>query len=89
MLTVYTKNHCPYCTSAKTLLKNRGIAFEEINIEQVAEARQLLVENQHRTVPQIYYQGRLFVEGGYTGLAKFNEQELKQRIEEFNANQPE
>jgi glutaredoxin 3 len=87
MLTIYTKNHCPYCTSAKTLLKNRGLAFEEINIEQVPEAKSFLVEHQHRTVPQIYYRGRLFVEGGYTGLSALNEQDILKRIEEFNADQ--
>lgn len=88
MITIYTKTHCPYCTSAKTLMKNRGIEFEEINIEKNPEARSFLVEQQHRTVPQIYYRGQLFVEGGYTGFAAMTEESIKQRFEELNANQP-
>jgi glutaredoxin len=87
LLTIYTKNHCPYCTSVKTLLKNRGIAFEEVNVEQVQEAKSFLVEQKHRTVPQIYYRGQLFVEGGYTGFAALTEQAIKQRFEAIDANQ--
>lgn len=87
MLTVYTKTHCPYCTSVKTLLKNRGIQFEEINIEQIPDAKSFLVENRHRTVPQLYYQGRLFVEGGFQGFSSLTEEQIQQRFEELDANQ--
>ena len=29
---VYTTTYCPFCTRAKTLLKNKGVAFEEMDI---------------------------------------------------------
>jgi glutaredoxin 3 len=70
MITVYSKNNCPYCVQAKNLLKQKGIEFDEINIEATPEAREFIVAEGHRTVPQIYQDGRLLVEGGYTGLAK-------------------
>ena len=70
MITVYSKNNCPYCVQAKNLLKMKGVTFEEINIEETPSAREFIVSEGHRTVPQIYQDGKLLVEGGYTGLAK-------------------
>lgn len=81
MLTVYTKNHCPFCDQAKTLLKKKNITFEEIKIDENVEARKFIVEQGHRTVPQIYKGNQLFVEGGYTGLSKLTEDQIKQRLE--------
>jgi glutaredoxin 3 len=79
-LTVYSKNHCPYCDQAKALLKNKGIAFEEIKIDQDADAREFVMSQGHRTVPQIYFKGDLFVEGGFQGLSKLSTDEIKQRL---------
>jgi len=28
---VYTASYCPYCIRAKSLLKRKGVAFDEIN----------------------------------------------------------
>ena len=70
MITVYSKNNCPYCVQAKNLLKSKGVQYEEINIEEKPEAREFIVAEGHRTVPQLYKDGKLLVEGGYMGLAK-------------------
>ena len=70
MVTVYSKNNCPYCTQAKNLLKSRGVAFEEINIEEQPKAREFILAEGHRTMPQIYQDGKLLIAGGYMGLAK-------------------
>lgn len=80
MLTIYSKNHCPFCTRAKQLLESKGIAFEEIKIDEDAVAKEFIVGEGHRTVPQIYQNGKLFVEGGYTGLAKLTEDQIKERL---------
>jgi len=77
MLTVYSKNHCPFCDQAKALLKNKNIPYEEVKIDEVPEAREFIVTEGHRTVPQIYKDGVLFVEGGFNGLRKLNEDQLK------------
>ncbi len=73
MITVYSKNNCPYCTQAKNLLKLKGVEFKEINIEESPGARDFIVSEGHRAVPQIYQDGKLLVEGGYTGLARQNQ----------------
>ena len=41
-VTVYTTEHCSLCTSAKTLLQRRGIAYEEVNLARDADGRQKL-----------------------------------------------
>jgi glutaredoxin 3 len=82
LLTVYSKNRCPYCDQAKALLKNKGIKFEEIRIDEMcnAGAREFIMEQGHRTVPQIYFQGKLFVEGGFQGLSKLSTDEIRTRM---------
>lgn len=80
MLTVYSKTVCPYCVNAKNLLKARGIDFQEVNIEEDAAGKDFLVSQGHRTVPQLYLNGELFVEGGWTGLSKLTPEELNERL---------
>ena len=77
MLTVYSKNHCPFCDQAKALLKNKNIPYQEIKIDETPEAREFIVSEGHRTVPQIYKDGKLFVQGGFNGLRQLNEDQLK------------
>lgn len=69
MLTVYSKNNCPYCVQAKQLLESKGVEYTEVNIEHHPEARQKLVDAGLRSVPQIY-NGDFIVEGGFNGLNK-------------------
>ena len=80
MLTVYSKAHCPFCDQAKALLKNKDIPFTEVRIDESDEARQFILEAGHRTVPQIYKDGKVFVEGGFQGLRKLTEDQLKAAI---------
>ena len=70
MITVYSKNNCPFCVQAKNLLKIKGIEFEEVKIDEDSEAREFVLAEGHRTVPQIYQDGKLLVEGGFQGLSK-------------------
>jgi glutaredoxin 3 len=70
MITVYSKNNCPYCVQAKNLLTSKGVTFQEVKIDEDASAKEFIVAEGHRTVPQIYQDGKLLVEGGFTGLAK-------------------
>lgn len=81
MITLYSKTVCPYCVNAKNYLKSKNIEFREINIEQDAEAREFILAEGHRTVPQIYYGGRLLIEGGWTGLSKMSADEIRGEIE--------
>ncbi len=80
MLTVYSKTVCPYCVNAKNLLKARGIDFQEVNIEEDEAGRDFLVSQGHRTVPQLYLNGELFVEGGWQGLSKLTPEQLNEKL---------
>lgn len=82
MLTVYSKLNCTYCDKAKGLLKLKGIPFEEVRIDLDTTKRDWLVEQGHRAVPQIYLDGKLFVEGGYQGLEKLSDNQLKEMLGE-------
>jgi glutaredoxin 3 len=79
MLTLYTKNNCGYCLQAKALLKNNNIEFEEINIEENTDAREFVINQGHRTMPQIYHNGSLFVEGGFQGLNALGVEAIKEK----------
>jgi glutaredoxin 3 len=78
MLTVYSKKNCPFCDQAKALLKSKQIAFEEVKIDETPEAREFIMAEGHRTVPQIYQDGKLLVEGGFQGLKKQSEEFFNQ-----------
>lgn len=68
MITIYSKNNCPFCVQAKNLLTRKGIQFEEINIDLDPEAKRFVMAAGHRTVPQIYKDGAVLVEGGFQGI---------------------
>ena len=53
---IYTGPSCPYCVAAKTLLKNKNISFEEINLgEQRDKMNEMLQKSGgRRSVPQIF-----------------------------------
>lgn len=70
MITVYSKNNCPFCVQAKNLLRMKGIDYQEVKIDEDQQAKDFVLEQGHRTVPQIYKDGTLLVEGGYQGLVK-------------------
>ena len=67
---VYTKNMCGYCTMAKNYLTNKGIEFEAINIEETPEARDFVINEGHRTMPQIYIDNKSI--GGYQQLIELD-----------------
>jgi len=65
---------------AKALLKNNGIPYEEVNIEENTEARDFVINEGHRTMPQIYHNGKLFVDGGFTGLNSLGVEGIKEQL---------
>ena len=85
MLTIHSKTVCPYCVQAKNYLKNKNINFREINIEQDAEAREFITQQGLRTVPQIFMDGKIFVEGGWAGLSKMTAEDILSEIELRNS----
>jgi len=67
---VYSKNMCGYCVQAKNYLKSKDIEFKEINIEEQPEAREFILSEGHRMMPQIYIDGKSI--GGYQQLIKLD-----------------
>ncbi len=57
---IYTKDYCPYCTKAKTLLERKDIDFDEIDITHDPKLQTLMIERSggRRTVPQIFIDGK-------------------------------
>ncbi len=55
-VTMYSRSWCPYCTAAKRLLTQKGVAFTEIDIESEAGARQEMIQRARgrTSVPQIF-----------------------------------
>ena len=65
---IYSTAICPYCMAAKNLLKQRGLEYTEIRIDQdVGKREEMLARSQQRrTVPQIFVNGEHV--GGYDDL---------------------
>lgn len=54
ILTVYTKQNCPYCVKLKKYLEEKGFLFEEVDVELDHEAREMLKGRGLTTVPQVF-----------------------------------
>lgn len=64
---IWSKDSCPYCVRAKSLLESKGIEFEERKIGSGYTKEDLLeAVPTARTVPQIFLDGELV--GGYDQL---------------------
>ena len=66
---IYTTSYCPFCFRAKSLLKSKGIAFEEIDVTDDDAMREKMIElsGGRRTVPEIFINGKIV--GGYDELS--------------------
>lgn len=55
-VTLYITAWCPYCSAAKSLLRGKGIAFTEIDVERTSGARAAMVQRSggRTSVPQIF-----------------------------------
>lgn len=71
---IYTKLYCGYCQRAKTLLKDKGVEFEEYDITLGGPEKKEMLDRKPdaRTVPQIFIDGRPI--GGSDELAALDRQ---------------
>jgi glutaredoxin 3 len=54
-VTLYVSDWCPYCQRAKSLLTQKQVIFDEINIDDDAKFREEMTARSNRnTVPQIF-----------------------------------
>lgn len=58
-ITIYTTMLCPYCNMAKNLLRQKAVAFEEIDVLGRPDLRAAMRERAagRNTVPQIFIGG--------------------------------
>jgi glutaredoxin 3 len=76
---IYTREWCGYCTAALRLLRSKGVAFEQIDVEGDAKTRRWLVEVTGRTtVPQIFIDGEPI--GGFTDMRALDEKGVLDRM---------
>jgi glutaredoxin 3 len=52
---MYATSWCPHCARARALFEEKGVGFEEIDIEAVPQARgEMIKKSGSGTVPQIF-----------------------------------
>lgn len=56
-VSIFTKPGCPYCAAAKRMLKESGMAYEEIVTGRDAGLRSLRAITGRDTVPQVFIEG--------------------------------
>ncbi len=61
-ITLYCTNWCADCHRTKLFLEERGVAYNEINIDQFPEAEEVVLRanNGRRKVPTVMVDGRYF-----------------------------
>jgi glutaredoxin 3 len=77
---VYTSNNCSYCVRAKKLLEQKGLSYEEINIQIQTDQREEMISksNGKRTVPQIFIN-----EAHIGGFQELNKISIEGNLEKY------
>lgn len=71
-VTVYSKDNCPFCVKAKSLLQKSNIEFTEMKVgEDVTREELLAIIPNARSVPQIVINDKII--GGYDDLVEYLE----------------
>ena len=68
-IVIYCSGFCPYCERARALLERKGVAFEEVRIDQEPERRAEMEQRAdgRTSVPQIFFGDRHI--GGFDDMA--------------------
>ena len=75
-ITMYSTRWCPDCRRAKTFLKERGVEFREVDIEEDPSAEEIVIKanNGRRKVPTLEVGGRYFA------CSPFDAEELAENL---------
>jgi glutaredoxin len=65
---------------AKQYLEKHEFEFETVDITENDSAREFLLSEGHRTMPQIYHNGTLLVEGGGQALTRLQPETVRELI---------
>lgn len=66
MIEIFGKQVCPYCDNVKGILENMDIEYTYIDIEEDSNAKEFIVGQGLRSVPQLYYNKKHY--GGSEGI---------------------
>lgn len=69
MVSLFTKEGCPFCARAKAMLKEHHLDYEEIVLGEGLTTRTLRAVSGGSTVPQVFVDGKLI--GGSEALASY------------------
>lgn len=64
---VYTNTGCSKCAMLKKWLDNKGFQYEELNIGENSDARDKLIENNRRSLPQVE------IDGNFVDFKEYND----------------
>jgi len=75
-ITIYSTSRCPDCRRAKSFLKDRGVEFQEVNIEEDDTGEEIVMRanNGKRTVPTLKVGDRFFA------CSPFNSRQLADEL---------
>lgn len=66
-IVIYTKSNCPNCTTAKRLLDDKGLEYDEKSMDNPDEWQRFMAAySNFRQMPQIFIEGQRV--GGLAGL---------------------
>ena len=68
-ITIFSKPTCPYCKKAKALLKEKGLAYEDITVGEDVTLSMFKGITNADTVPQVFIDGQLI--GGSEALEAY------------------
>ena len=60
---IYTTTTCPYCKTAKEFMKEKGIKFTEINVEEDQKAAQEMIKKSGQTGVPVIDTGKEIIVG--------------------------
>jgi glutaredoxin len=68
-ITMYSTAWCPDCRRAKSFLKERGVSFREVNIEEDPSGEEIVLKanDGKRVVPTLEVGGRFFTCSPFDG----------------------
>ena len=66
---------------AKQYLERHGFEYEEIRVDTNPEARQFLINEGHRTMPQINLVGKILLECGGQALVQLDQKLIKELLD--------
>ena len=80
---IFTTSWCGYCHAAVRLLRQKGVAFEQVDAEDPKIRRWLREVTGRSTVPQVFIDGRSV--GGFTDIRALDERGELDRLLASNA----